>query len=226
MSQNWTDDVFALSHEGETDLQNIENNFQAMKSLFSGATFGLSPVAGQPHFDTNTSILGQGLLKIRNRTNSGWLGVLALAQESSNGLVWFHGNDMSNQEGWVIDTSITQDRVMALKNHGSGTYTTGRQEAGQWNINDLTIPTHADHIHSLAEVGSPATTGTYLSRGICKDPYVSNSLVDRRGTSNGNSLYNVSWDTGGPSVGLSHSPVFAGTWRIKAQVGIVIYPDI
>jgi len=224
MAQNWTEDVFDLSHEGETDLQNIENNFQCLKTLFSGASFGLTPAAGHPWYDTSTSILGSGLLKIRKQANDGWLGVLALAQESSNGLIWFHGNNMSNQEGWVIDVSITEDRVMALKNHGSGTYTVGRTVSGQWVINDLTIADHPQHLHELGNSSLGTAAAGLGAQSVVKGNYLGNRFLAV--TTGAGALPIADWWTLGENITLSHSPVHSGAWRIRSQVGIVIYPDI
>jgi len=52
MSQNWADNVYQSDHEGATDLQNMENNFACLKSMFSGASAPSNPVAGMPWFDT------------------------------------------------------------------------------------------------------------------------------------------------------------------------------
>lgn len=70
MSQNWTDDCFASDHQGLTDLQNIENNFQCLKTAFSGDSAPSSPSAGQWWYDTLNNIL-----KIRNEANSAWIDV-------------------------------------------------------------------------------------------------------------------------------------------------------
>ena len=67
MAQNWTDDCFAAAHDGQTDLQNIENNFQTLKSSFSGTSAPSNPVAGMLWLDTTN-----GQLKMRNLNNDGW----------------------------------------------------------------------------------------------------------------------------------------------------------
>ena len=70
MAQDWTDDVFAGGHVAQTDLQNIENNFAAIKSAFSGAVTPADTVAGMWWYDTTANIL-----KLRNEANSAWLSV-------------------------------------------------------------------------------------------------------------------------------------------------------
>jgi hypothetical protein len=256
MVQLWTEESFVLSHEGEDDLNAFENNFKCLKTLFKGASFGLSTqdASGHPWYHTDTPILGgpspppnpaaPGLLKIRKWDNNGWLGVLALAQESDNGLVWFHGDDLSNQEGWVIDTKITEDRVMALKNHGSGIYDTGRTGAsdvtgmvGSWEVSGLASlddeHSHSmgNHNHTLRDSGVNyntddggdrivAGTGTgqtgrlTLQRSGSKDTYPKMARTDGPSSSDSDP------DT------HNHTIEQDGDWRIRAQVGVVIYPDI
>ena len=68
MSQSFTDDVYASGHVAATDLQNIENNFAALKSTFSGASAPSNPVAGMWWYDTTNSIL-----KLRDSSNASWL---------------------------------------------------------------------------------------------------------------------------------------------------------
>ncbi len=76
MSQNFTDDCFAGSHVAQEDLQNIENNFAALKSSFSGGSAPANPVAGMWWFDTSANIL-----KIRNEANSAWLDMYDFANQ-------------------------------------------------------------------------------------------------------------------------------------------------
>lgn len=68
--QSWTDDCFASDHQGLTDLQNIENNLQCLKTAFSGDSAPSNPSAGQWWYDTLSNIL-----KIRNEANSAWIDV-------------------------------------------------------------------------------------------------------------------------------------------------------
>ena len=70
MSQTYTDNCFATDHAVQTDMQNMENNFAALKSAFSGATTPADTVAGMWWFDTTTNIL-----KLRNEANNAWQSV-------------------------------------------------------------------------------------------------------------------------------------------------------
>jgi len=88
MSQTWTDDPFASGNVGQTDLQNMENNFLAIKSMFSGASAPSNPVAGMPWFDT-----AQKVKKTRNNDNDAWLGL-------------FHGD--ASQKILVYDDSVLE----------------------------------------------------------------------------------------------------------------------
>lgn len=74
MSQNFTDDVYAAGHVAATDLQNMENNFAALKTNFSGAAAPSSPSALQWWADTTNNIL-----KLRNEANSAWLEIYDFA---------------------------------------------------------------------------------------------------------------------------------------------------
>ena len=104
MTQSWTDDVFAPGHTGQTDLQNMEDNFQTLKSLFSGDTAPANVVAGMPWFDT-----AKDLLRLRNAANGSWYGVM---HADSAQQIWVYRN--SAMSGWTINSSVG-DKVLALK---------------------------------------------------------------------------------------------------------------
>jgi len=70
MAQNYTDDCFGSSHVGQTDLQNMENNFACLKSCFSGLSAPSNAVAGMWWYDTTNNVL-----KLRNKDNNAWLDV-------------------------------------------------------------------------------------------------------------------------------------------------------
>ena len=121
MSQTWTDDPFASGHVGQTDLQNMENNFLAIKSMFSGASAPSNPVAGMPWFDT-----AQKVLKSRNNSNNAWLGLFH-GDASQKILVY----DDDVLDGYARDDTVT-DKVIALK--GGATYVAGGATAGSWTL--------------------------------------------------------------------------------------------
>lgn len=74
MAQTYTDDCFGTGHSVQTDQTNVENNFAALKSSFSGATTPADTVAGMWWFDTSANIL-----KHRNEANDAWLSIWDLA---------------------------------------------------------------------------------------------------------------------------------------------------
>ena len=76
MAQNYTDDCFGSSHVGQTDLQNMENNFACLKSSFSGTSAPSNPVAGMLWYDTTNN-----LLKLRNAANNAWLEIYDFAND-------------------------------------------------------------------------------------------------------------------------------------------------
>lgn len=99
MSQDYVDDCYASDHVVQTDMANIEKNFAALKSFFSGATAPSNLVAGMPWFDTTTNIL-----KLRNEANNGWQSI------------W----DFANNKP-VVTNNISADFGAALKDPAAGT---------------------------------------------------------------------------------------------------------
>ena len=104
MAQNFTDDVFDPNHDGQTDLQNIENNFAALKSQFGGASAPANPVAGQPWMDTTSHIL-----KIRNEANSAWLSIFDLATGKPVGV----STDADTVDGFHAAATATANKLLA-----------------------------------------------------------------------------------------------------------------
>ncbi|MFA5436149.1 MAG: hypothetical protein WC372_08950 [Candidatus Neomarinimicrobiota bacterium] len=74
MAQDYTTDPYNSAHVVATDMGEINNNFAALKSAFSGATTPANTVAGQWWYDTTAHIL-----KVRNEANTAWLSVWDLA---------------------------------------------------------------------------------------------------------------------------------------------------
>jgi hypothetical protein len=104
MAQTWTDDVFDPNHDGQTDLQNIENNFAALKSQFGGASAPANPVAGMPWVDTTSHIL-----KIRNEANSAWLSIFNLATGVPMGV----SSDADTVDGIHAAATATANKLLA-----------------------------------------------------------------------------------------------------------------
>lgn len=132
MSQSWTDNVFQTDHQGQTDLQNMENNFACLKTLFSGSSQPASMGACHPWFDTSKHVL-----KIRNDGDSAWYGLM---HGDTSQKMWVYRN--SAMSGWAVDSGIS-DKVLAMK--GGSTYTT----AGTWTQpnHTLTVSEMPSHSH-------------------------------------------------------------------------------
>jgi hypothetical protein len=99
MSQTFTDDCYASTHQAASDLQAFEDNFAALKSAFSGASAPSNPVAGMWWHDTTAHIL-----KHRNEANDAWLSV------------W----DLANNKP-IIANLVSADFAAAMKDAAIGT---------------------------------------------------------------------------------------------------------
>jgi microcystin-dependent protein len=91
---NFTDNCFAGTADVQTNMQQIENNFAALKSSFSSATEPSDLVAGMFWYDTNLNIL-----KLRDEANSAWQNI------------WDFGNNVPmgsaiNTGTAIFDTSL------------------------------------------------------------------------------------------------------------------------
>lgn len=109
MAQNFTDDVFDPNHDGQTDLQNIENNFAALKSQFSGLTAPPNPIAGLPWVD-----LTRHMLCIRNEANSAWLDIFNLATGTPAG----QSTNADTVDGIHASTTAVANKLLALNASG------------------------------------------------------------------------------------------------------------
>jgi hypothetical protein len=199
MSQSWTDNTYQSDHVSGTDLQNMENNFGCLKTMFSGSSAPSGTVAGMPWYDTN-----KNLLKIRNNANDAWYG--AFQWEPAGGgepttLFWIYSN--SAIEGWVIDSSLT-DRVLALKGGSQAYNVNGGNVGGTWQLPDHTLTTAEipPHSHSIA-IGWAYSAWVYLS-GV----HVLLGGVVLTGATGGGGAHN-----------------HGNTWRPYAAVGTLQYLD-
>lgn len=156
MAQNFTDDCFAAGHAGLTDLQNMENNFQCLKTLFSGSSAPTDSTAGMPWFDS-----AKKLLKVRDSTSGSWLGVM---YASTAPRFWVYANAAG--DGWIVDSSVG-DRVISIKGGSNAYNANGGTLQGSWTISGVTIAGAANHVHQwYNEIASAVTSDqTYNSSG-------------------------------------------------------------
>jgi hypothetical protein len=213
MSQTYTEDCFAAGHTGLTDLQNMENNFHCLKTLFSGSSAPANSTGGMPWFDT-----GKKILKLRNSTNGAWLGI---HYSSTVPRFWVYGHNA--EDGWVVDTTVS-DRVIAIKGGSNAYNANGGTLQGTWTFSGATAVS-STHNHKWYGIGSTvaddfgfdasgngyAITITQKSEGIG----ISASTGDVVATD----LYT---DNDAHSHALTHD----ATWRPAAAVGTLQYLDL
>lgn len=230
MSQTFTDDCFAGTHVGQTDLQNMENNFAALKSCFSGTGAPSNIVPGMLWFDTDDYVM-----KTRNAGDSAWLGLM---HGDSNQKIWIYRN--SAMDGWVVDSSVT-DKVLALK--GGSTYTTGAATAGTWTQPNHThgmTHTHSHNHQWYNETDADNNDQTYnsggnavtLSEGANKSTFgIVYYMIDRTSSYGGGDTNNLSDsytdnDASASSASSTDGDATANTYRPAAAVGTLQYLDV
>ena len=216
MSQSFTDDVYAAAHTAATDLQNIENNFAALKSTFSGAASPANTEAGMLWYDIDAGTSNQGVLKLRDDDDATWFGVMH-ADETHKIWVWRD----SALDGWAVDAASATDMVLSLK--GGATYVTGATTAGSWTLPDhaLTVAEMAAHTHGSG--GTHGHTAKYwISSGGA-------STIDRRTVGNYEERDQNIISAGAhehTSVGGGGSHNHGSTYRPASAVGTLQYLDI
>ena len=107
MAQNWTDDTYGPTHTAESDLLNIESNFAAIKSAFSGSSAPTGPVAGQFWYKTDTDEL-----KVYDGTQ--WRKII---NTSTNKVA-----NAESVDGFSASATPTADTLLVL--NGSGRFPT------------------------------------------------------------------------------------------------------
>jgi hypothetical protein len=223
MAQTYTEDCFAANHAGLTDLQNMEDNFHALKTMFSGSSAPANSTAGMPWFDTAKKIL-----KIRNSTSGAWLGV---HYSSTAVRYWAHTN--AAEDGWVVDSSII-DRVVGIRGGTGGYNVAGGSTAGSWTISGLSVSTIAPHTHRwYAPSNSTAPDVVFGSSGEWTYlPSTNNAKVAGFGfipvLSSGSTAdlaisANLYVESGG---GSSQSISSDFSWRPAAAMGVLQYVDL
>jgi len=215
MSQTFTDDCFAASHEAQTDMANIENNFAALKSAFSGTSQPSNVVPGMRWFDTTKK-----LLKLRNQADSGWLGLM---NGDANTKIWIYANAAA--DGWVVDSSVT-DRVLAIKGGSNAYNVSGGVVAGTWTqpshaLIEAELPAHS-HV-----IGNDSHTHTFTRYSHIEYGGTAGAASEATGSSAGT----VTTDSGSHNhtcgnTGSGSSHNHGTTHRPAAAVGTLQYLDL
>lgn len=225
MAQNWDDNTYALNDVAADNLQQIEDNFAAVKSSFSGSSTPANAVPGMFWFDTTNKVL-----KVRNQADSAWLGIMT---GNSSVKVWVYSNTAG--DGWVIDTGAPTDRVLALKGGSQAYNEDGGTQFGTWTQPSAALlvehlPSHdhggttgnslAPHTH-----GFSGTTPLYGASGIdgSYGSYLSGadkSSAANLGIASANADHSHSVSSEGSGSGHNHGT----TYRPYAAIGTLQYP--
>lgn len=228
MSQDFTDDCYASGHQATTDLENMEKNFAALKSSFSGTTAPANTVAGMLWYDTT-----QKLMKQRDSANSTWFGFMVA---DSSHKIWVYRN--TAPEGWAIDSTVT-DCVIALKGGSNAYNANGGTLAGTWTqpgytLTTADIPAHthgsSSHSHSLMYYDN--LSGGSSTQNLATFPLTYSSHIDMgTGTQQWYTASSSYYKT--DSTGHTHTSVGGGgshnhgtTYRPYAAIGTLQYLDI
>jgi hypothetical protein len=234
MAQTWTDDVYAADHAGQTDLQNMENNFQALKTNFSGASAPSGAVAGMVWYHTSKG------LRIRNAGNSAWIKAL---QGDAGSKCWFYRNDTA--EGWVVDTSVT-DRVLAIKGGSQSYNVNGGNPAGTWTISGITVNNESAHTHGLGShvhqwydnkglnsadktydySGAEASVWTGGEKSLSGPAYGIGFEYGATISTIADAYTKAASGNTAAGSAHNHSLTFGSSWRPSAAVGTLQYPDL
>jgi len=171
LSQDYTVDCFATDHQVQTDMLNIEKNFECLRSTFSGSAAPSNIIAGMWWFDTNTNIL-----KLRNEANSAWLNIWDFANNKpcsafrnlgTGAADACAGNDsrLSNQRV-PTSASVSQSK---LKTSTGSVNTTGTSWVNR------TLPGGSYGFFPQVKQASGAETYTYISHlGSVSTSYTTN----------------------------------------------------
>ena len=214
MAQNYTINSYQTDQVGLDDLQYMEDNFECLRTMFSGSSEpSIDKVAGMPWFDTTKRIL-----KIRNTANNAWSGVMYGTPDTK---IWIFENVARN--GWAIDSGVT-DCVLGLIGGGQDYDTTGGCVVSTWtqpsmslslsqiaSHNHGSVGNHTHNVHHLIGSGAPAS---YMGGGY----QPGNHRRQHSTSSSGNHTH--------ASFGGDGSHNHEDTWRPKASVGTLQYPDV
>ncbi len=103
MAQDYTINVYDANDVGQTNLENMEKNFEVLRSTFSGAGAPPNPISGKQWFD-----MTKKLLKVRDQANSEWYGVF---HGDANQKILVYRN--TAMDGYVIDDKFTHNNDFA-----------------------------------------------------------------------------------------------------------------
>jgi len=132
MSQDYSDDVFGTTQQVQTNMQQIEDNFAALKSAFSGTSSPPDPIGGMWWLDTTTH-----LLKVRNEANNAWLSVWDMANNKP--IIANLSNEIT---GAMIASSIKDAAAGTASLRTLGTASTSACAGNDARLSDTRTPTN------------------------------------------------------------------------------------
>ena len=146
MSQSYSSNCFSTANVIETDMQNVENNFDALRSLFSGSSAPTSPDAGQLWYDTGSS-------SVKIRYNSSWV-------------EWWDMDGQCVAAGKVGTDSLASGAVTDAKvtSVGGSKITAGSIPSGKFQAGAIAGADIADGTIPRAKIGA-YTAGNYFIIG-------------------------------------------------------------
>jgi len=215
MSQDWNDNVYASGDQIAVNQQDIEDNFAALKSMYSGASAPADPVAGMTWFDTTNK-----MVKLRNNANTAWLGIM---QGDATFKIWVYLN--AAIDGWVVDSSVA-DVVLALKG-GTGAYNvSGGGTAGSWTQPDCTLTTAQlpAHDHGAAAAHTHTFEGSGSGLGSVSAIMYQTTLETKVSAVSG--LINAGGGHTHTSVGSGSAHNHGTAYRPYAAVGTLQYMNL
>jgi hypothetical protein len=199
MSQIYTINCFDANNAVQSDMQAIENNFETLRTLFSGTGSPANPIAGMPWAHPG----GVNGLRMRDVANAAWLAVLV---GDADYKVWLYRNDAA--PGMQIDTTVS-DRVLAIKGGTQAYNVSGGTGAGSWTITGLSNDTQGAHQHTGGGTTSTYSALTQYASAIGNGANAHAHTYSFTTSSNGSHL---------------HTITHAGTSRPAAAVGTLQKP--
>jgi len=200
MAQTYTTDPYVgTGKTADAVMEDVNENFAALKSGFAGTSAPASPVGGQTWHDSTAR-------KVRNYANDEWLASL-LGDASQK--MWVYRNDTC--EGWEVDSTLT-DRVLAIKGGSYGA--TGGAPVGSWTQPDCTLT--LSHMPAGLAPQIKVGSGSGSSTGVVQSTALFTSIFT--------SDTSIIGFTGGAPGGAAHN--HGTTYRPAAAVGTMQKPDL
>ena len=208
MTQGFIDNCFARGNIAATDMANMERNFAALKSSFSGVSAPANAAAFQFWGDTVKKCL-----KHRSSDETVWHGTL---HGDVSQKIWVYRN--AAMDGWAVVTGVT-DKVVAIKGGSLAYDTTGGTTAGTWNVPLAHIhkwycsyqPIGADRVYDSN--GDEVLAGTVVGMG-------GGGLVAYLSTLPGSDTRDTLSDA------WTSEPADTADWHLAAAVGTLQYLDL